>query len=184
MSDMHVVKDARVRAEQEPARREGERLGPRFEVRSNMRVVAEPAHPRAAPIGSVDLRSLRYPAEASENWGRGVRLQDCVVTISAAIDEIADCFVEVIGDGDGDLGREIDDLVEKVAEIGRRLECVERDNAALAERNAGLTREIELLGRLNAEPARKAAKRTAASAKRKPSGGVTIEAAPGAGLAQ
>jgi hypothetical protein len=188
-----ITKDARMapRDRHEPARREGERRGPRFELRGNMRVVAEPRRPRDPPAGSVDLRSLRYPAEASENWEKSTRIQDCVTTVNAAIDEIADCFVEVIGESCGDLGKEIDALAAQVGEITRRLERAEFENATLK-------RSLELLAqslgaRAAAPPKRKAKAKSsdagglpefvrAAPSKRK-TRNTTVEAAPVAEIA-
>ena len=95
-----ITKDARMapRVGQEPAIREAQAHSPRFERRSNMRVVAQPRRPRDPPAGSVDLRSLHYTSEATEEWGRGTRVQDVITTVNAAIDETVECFIEVIGD--------------------------------------------------------------------------------------
>lgn len=152
MSDTTIItKDVRAsRVGQEPALRDGQARGPRFERRRNMRIVAEPLHPRDPPAGSVDLRSLHYSPEAAGEWGMGTRVQDVITTVNAAIDEIADCFVEVIGEANGDLGKELDALAARVDEITRRLERSEFENATLK-------REVELLGKcIGSQPSKAA----------------------------
>ena len=156
-----------------------------------MRVVAQPRRPRDPPAGSVDLRSLHYTSEATEEWGRGTRVQDVITTVNAAIDETVECFIEVIGDSCGDLGKEIDALAAQVGEITRRLERAEFENATLK-------RSLELLAqslgaRAAAPPKRKAKAKSsdagglpefvrAAPSKRK-TRNTTVEAAPVAEIA-
>jgi hypothetical protein len=110
------------------------------------------------------------------------------------VKNLAASVAEAIADGDSALGKEIDVLAARVADLSHRLELVEAANAALATVNEGLAREIKLLERLTREPAApKAATRktqagsdanslpafvrTAAPSKRK-SRAATIKAAP------
>ena len=142
MSDARAVKDRQAH-------------GPRFELRSNMRVVAEPARPRDPPAGSVDLRSLRYPPSAVEEWGKGVRTSDRITTINATHDEVVEfmaaAIAECLRDFDDDLSKTIDGLDAKVA--------------ALQHENEGLRREITLLGQCLGARATKAAPKAKAKPK-------------------
>lgn len=140
MSDTYIVtKDAAPKAGQDPTRREG---GHRY------------------LDGAVNL--LRFRRDP--HWGvQPARIADVARTIDCAIDSFAELAAEAIATGDGELGREVDDVTAKVADLTRRLERVEAANAALAERNAGLTREVELMQRLDRD------RRASAAAKpRKP----------------
>ena len=116
--------------DREELKREGVRRVPRFEIKNRMRVVAVPLHPRDPPAGSVDLRSLRYSPDAAEDWGKGMRIQDCVTTTNAAFDDLVELIAESLAyhldELQDALEKKIDDLQLEGA----------RDRAALAELRA------------------------------------------------
>jgi hypothetical protein len=119
--------------------------GPTFETRNNLRTIVSSDPHGGPPPGSVDLRDIVYLPEATEDWGRGARLQDVIASIKASE---ADLCVAV----GNQLVEQLDGLWgdAKVAFAARdqRLTALEVENsslrAALAEARGQIAAVLEL----------------------------------------
>ena len=78
--------------------------------------------PFELPTRAVDLAHAATLAE----WAtQPARIMDVTKTVNTAVNRLADFVVEAVAVGDGELGREVDDLAAQIGDLSRRLERAE-----------------------------------------------------------
>lgn len=119
--------------------------------------------PFELPTRAVDLAHAATLAE----WAtQPARIMDVTKTVNTAVNRLADFVVEAVAVGDGELGREVDDLAAQIGDLSRRLERAELENATLR-------REMELIAQCVGSRAPKvAAARSKAKPKSSDAGGL------------